>query len=424
MKELIQTERLKDRFIKYAEIDTGSDPEAAEEKIPSTERQTEFANILAEELKNIGLENVRIDENSFVYGTLPANSTKKLPIIGFLAHMDTNNDVPSGPVYPQIHEYKGGNITLKNGTIIDEEDLKEYKNHTVITSDGTTLLGADDKAGIAEIMEAVNVLKDNSGIEHPEIQIIFTPDEETGMGINVLDINKINIDFAYTVDGSSPSDIDTETFNAYNPEIKIGGKVVHCGYAYKKMTNALLVANDFISALPKNETPETTKEKEGYYFVNEVSGNANSVKIKMLVRDFDKDKIIERIEFIKKILSDLENKYPDAEITFTPNKKYSNMKENLKEFPQVVDYAKEGIKLSGIEPAEMFVRGGTDGSALTLKGLLTPNLGAGGINFHSKSEFVTVETMTKCTENILNIIKIWTEKSENIMNIIEKRRKN
>jgi len=424
MKELIQNERLKDRFIKYAGYDTGSDPEAAEEKIPSTAKQTELANILADELRNIGLENVYIDENSFVFGTLPKNSTKKLPVIGFLAHMDTNSDVPTGPVYPQIHEYNGGNITLKNGTIISEEDLKEFKNHTVITSDGTTLLGADDKAGIAEIIEAVNVLRENANIEHPEIQIIFTPDEETGMGINILDVNKINIDFAYTVDGSLPSEIDTETFNAYNPEIKIEGKVVHCGYAYNKMTNALLVANEFISALPKNETPETTKDKEGYYFVNEVSGNANSVRIKMLVRDFDKDKIIGRIEFIKTILSTLENKYPDAKITFNPNKKYSNMKEKLKEFPQVIDYAKEGISLSGIEPREMFVRGGTDGSALTLKGLLTPNLGAGGINFHSKSEFVTVETMVKCTENILNIIKIWTEKSENIMDLIEKRRKN
>ena len=415
MNKLINKKRLTENFIKYVKFDTGSNPEIAEKQIPSSKCQSEFADVLTSELRELGLSDVRKDEHSFVYATLPKNSKKNLPVIALLAHMDTNNDVPSGPVFPQIHEYKDGNIELKDGVVIPYSDLKDFKGHTIITSDGTTLLGADDKAGMAEILEAVNVLLENKAIEHPEIQIIFTPDEETGMGINSFDLNNTNADFAYTIDGSAPSDIDSETFNAYNPEIIIEGKVVHCGYAYNKMTNAITVANEFISKLPKNETPETTKDKEGYFFVSDINGNANSVKIKMLVRDFDAKKELERIEFLKSVLSDLGKKYPDAKVQFIPNKRYSNMKEKLEEFPQVIEFAEEGIKRSGIVPQRMFIRGGTDGSALTLRGLLTPNLGAGGINFHSKSEFVSVETMAKCTENILNILSVWAEKSENLI---------
>lgn len=412
MNKLINKKRLTENFIKYVKFDTGSNPETAEKQIPSTECQSEFADFLVSELSELGLLNVRKDEHSFVYATLPKNSLKNLPVLALLAHMDTNTDVPSGPVYPQIHDYKDGDIKLNDDVIIPYSDLKDFKGHTIITSDGTTLLGADDKAGIAEIIEAVNVLLENNEIEHPEIQIVFTPDEETGMGINSFDLKNTNANFAYTIDGSAPSDIDSETFNAYNPEIVIEGKVVHCGYAYNKMTNAITVANEFISRLPKNETPETTRDKEGYFFVSDINGNANSVKIKMLVRDFDSAKELERVEFLKSVLADLGKKYPDAKIQFSPNKRYSNMKEKLEEVPQVLEFAEEGIKRSGIIPERMFIRGGTDGSALTLRGLLTPNLGAGGVNFHSKSEFVSVETMEKCTENILNILSVWAEKSE------------
>ena len=424
MNKLINKKRLTENFIKYVKFDTGSNPETAEKQIPSTECQSEFADFLVSELSELGLLNVRKDEHSFVYATLPKNSLKNLPVLALLAHMDTNTDVPSGPVYPQIHDYKDGDIKLNDDVIIPYSDLKDFKGHTIITSDGTTLLGADDKAGIAEIIEAVNVLLENNEIEHPEIQIVFTPDEETGMGINSFDLKNTNANFAYTIDGSAPSDIDSETFNAYNPEIVIEGKVVHCGYAYNKMTNAITVANEFISRLPKNETPETTRDKEGYFFVSDINGNANSVKIKMLVRDFDSAKELERVEFLKSVLADLGKKYPDAKIQFSPNKRYSNMKEKLEEVPQVLEFAEEGIKRSGIIPERMFIRGGTDGSALTLRGLLTPNLGAGGVNFHSKSEFVSVETMEKCTENILNILSVWAEKSEELMNIIKKRRLN
>ena len=423
MEKLIDKKRLTENFIKYVKYDTGSNPEIAETKIPSSDKQKEFSNVLIEDLKNLGLENVHSDEHCFVYATLPANSDKKLPVIALFAHMDTNTDVPSGPVYPQIHNYEKGDIILNGDTKISQSDLEKFKGHTIITSDGTTLLGADDKAGIAEIVEVVNVLKENPDIEHPTLNIVFTPDEETGMGINSFDIKSIDADFAYTVDGSSPAAVDTETFNAYNPEITIEGKVVHCGYAYKKMTNALIVANEFISELPENERPETTKDKQGYFFVNEISGNANSVKIKMLVRDFDSNKVVKRIQFLEKIIAKLKDKYGDCKIEFKPNKKYSNMKEKLNEFPQVIDFAEEGIRRSGFTPERMFIRGGTDGSALTLMGLLTPNLGAGGVNFHSKSEFVSVETMAKCAENILNIINVWTEKADSVTDLIEKRRK-
>jgi len=423
MSDLINQERLTQSFLRYVKIDTGSDPEMAEKHIPSTEKQKNLANLLASELKELGLKNVNIDDHSIVTAELPSNSDKKMPIIALFAHMDTAHDVPTGPVNPQIHNYKGGDIVLSDGVVIKAEDLKDEIGNRIITSDGKTLLGADDKAGVAEIMETLAVLKDNPQIVRPEIKVVFTPDEETGLGMTAFNAEDFVADVGYTVDGGAPFELDTETFNAFDPEITIKGKVVHCGYAYKKMINSLELANEFISKLPKNETPSTTRGKQGYYFVDEVKGTAEKTTIKMLVRDFDLDNAKKRIVFIEKTLNQIEKDNKGCEITFNPKQRYLNMKENLKKFPEVITYAEEGIRRSGLTPVQNSVRGGTDGSALTLRGLLTPNLGAGGINFHSQTEFVSVETMSKCAENVLNILCVWADKSDVVMAEILKRRK-
>ncbi len=424
MKNLINQNRLVETFIRYVKYDTGSNAQQAEEQIPSTEKQKKLAVKLAQELKEIGLENINIDKHSIVTGELVTNSKEEMPIIGLFAHIDTSSDVPTGPVKPQIHEYKGDNIILNDETVISAEDLKNEIGNTIITSDGTTLLGADDKSGIAEIMEALKVLVENPDIKRPTVKVVFTPDEETGMGIRVFDTEKFKADAAYTIDGGSPSEIDTETFNAFNPEITIKGKAVHCGYAYKKMINSIELANEFISKLPKNETPSTTKGTEGYYYIDEIEGTAEKTRIKMLVRDFELDNAKKRIEFLKETLREIENKNKGSEIKLEPKQGYMNIKEKLKEFPEVVQYAEEGIRRSGLKPKKNSVRGGTDGSTLTLKGLLTPNLGAGGNNFHSKEEFVSAQTMVKCCENILNILDIWVEKSPEVMVKVKQRRRN
>ena len=414
MKNLINTDRMVNNFIKYAKIDTGSNPAAAEKHIPSTKKQKDLADVLEKKKKKLGLQDINIDKHCVLTAYLPSNS-ENMPIIALFAHMDTSSDVPTGPVKPQIHDYKGGDIVLNENAIIKAEDLKKEIGHKIITSDGTTLLGADDKAGVAEIMEALTVLSENPNIKRPEIKVVFTPDEETGMGMTIFNVEKFKADLAYTVDGGEPQEIDTETFNAFNPEITITGKVVHCGYAYKKMINSLEVANDFMSKLPKNETPATTRGLEGYYYIDEVSGTGEKTTIKMLVRDFDYLNAEKRILFLEKNIKELEKKYPGVVIKFEPKLRYMNMKEHLNKFPEVITYAEEGIRRSGLTPVRNSVRGGTDGSALTLRGLLTPNLGAGGVNFHSKTEFVSAETMTKCCENILNILAVWTEKSDEVM---------
>lgn len=424
MNNLINQDRLVSSFIRYAKIDTGSDPAKAEVQIPSTKKQFDLANLLAEELKKLGLQDVKVNEHCVLTAKLPAN-IENAPIVALFGHVDTAHDVPTGVVKPQIYDYKGGDIKLLNGTIINAEDLKDEIGHKVITTDGTTLLGADDKAGVAEIMEAINVLVENPSIKRPEIRVVFTPDEETGMGLSIFDTKNFEADFAYTVDGGMPHELDTETFNAYNPEITITGKVVHCGYAYGKMINSLELANEFISKLPKDETPSTTKDREGYYFVDEISGTAERTTIKMLVRDFDLKKAEERVAFLEKTLKQIEKDNKGCKIVFNPKPVYKNMKEYFNQMPEVITYAEEGIRRSGLTPVRNSVRGGTDGSHLTLEGLLTPNLGAGGINFHSQTEFVSAETMAKCCENVLNILQVWAEKAPEIMpKILENGRRN
>jgi len=410
--EYINQERLKNNFVKMAEVDTGSCEDTKKGIEPSTEKQVEFAkSVLIPILKDLQLEEINFDNTGIVTAFLKGNYETEFTL-GLIAHMDTSEQAPTGPVKVKIHDYKKGDIELLNGTLIEESDLEPYKNHTIISSDGTTLLGADDKAGIAEIIEAITVLKEHHEIKRPNIKIAITPDEEIGEGVSYFDIEKFGVDLAYTVDGSEAENIESETFNAFNPEIIINGIPVHCGHAYKKMVNAIEVSSYIINRLPKDEKPETTRNREGYYHVDNINGDVNRVVMKMLVRDFDFSGAKDRIEFLKNLIKDAENEYKGCKIEFRENEKYHNMKEKLMERPEVLEYAKEAIRRSGLEPKEPVVRGGTDGAMLTLRGLLTPNLGTGGVNFHSKKEFISLQIMKKCCENILNLINVWAENTD------------
>lgn len=412
----INLPRLQETFFEIVKYDTGSDPDS--NATPSTAKQLNLAKVLVEKLKKLGLQDVSLSEYGIVSGTLPANDKTEVKI-GFIAHMDTSPDVATGPVYPQSHDYKSGDIVLKNNVIIAATDLKKYKNHTILTSDGTTLLGADDKAGIAEILEMLTILQENPQIKHPELKIAFTPDEEVGRGTENFDIKSFGADLAYTVDGSAPTDIDTETFNAFNPQINITGITVHTGYAYHKMISAIEVANQFMNELPKDETPSETKEKEGYFHVLNISGSPEKIRMDLLVRDFDYKKAQKRIAFLHSICEDLQRRWPQVQIEMKDNEKYHNMNEKFASFPEMIELTKQAVKMSGLTPKETYVRGGTDGAELTLRGLLTPNLGAGGENFHSLNEFVSLEIMGKCTENLLNIIQVWQENAPKLKDKIK-----
>ena len=421
----INTGRLRDTFIKMAEVDTGSCEAAKSGVGPSTSKQLEFAKLLAVDLEEIGLTDAEIDENGILTATMKGNIGDDTPVVGLIAHMDTSEQAPTGPVNPQIHEYKSGDINLKNDVKINEDDLAPYKNQTIITSDGTSLLGADDKAGIAEILEALKVFGENPDLKRPTLKIAFTPDEEIGRGVENFNLKNFGADLAYTVDGSGADVIDTETFNAYNPVITIEGVQVHPGHAYGKMVNSILIANEILSRLPQDERPENTKDREGYYHVDSISGDVSRVTMKMYVRDFDTKAEEERVGKLAKIAEDIEKEYHGCKIIFNPNKQYCNMKEGLNELPEVVEFAKKGLEMSGFKPAEAAARGGTDGSFLTLRGLPTPNLGTGGVNYHSVREFVSLDTMKKCTENIINIVSLWAENSKDVMpKIIARRNSN
>lgn len=417
----INAQRMVDSFISLAKIDSASNEELAEKKTPSSDGQKTVAKVLKKELEKLGLTDIQMDEYSIVTATLESNIGES-PVVGLLAHMDTSPDAPSVNIQPQIHDYKGGDIVLKEGTVIPAKKLESYAGQKIITSDGTTLLGADDKAGIAEILESLKIFKENPELKHPKIRIAFTPDEEVGMGTKHFDIKKFGADVAYTVDGDLPHIIEDESFNAFNPEIIIKGKSTHCGTAKEDgMINSIKVANWIINKLPKDQAPENTEKKQGYYHVDAISGNVAETKMNMLVRDHNYERAKLRVAFLQDLVKKAEEKF-HCEISFDPKERYHNMKQKIKEFPEVVNFAKEGVKRTILEVKTKAIRGGTDGSELSLAGLLTPNIGAGGQNFHSKSEFLPVEDMKKCTANIVNTLIVWAEKSKKVMPKILARR--
>jgi tripeptide aminopeptidase len=403
-----------DRFISYVIIDTESDPNS--ETTPSTKKQWDLAHKLVEELKSIGMHDVTIDKNAYIMATLPSNVDHKVPTIGFISHFDTTPDFTGVNVKPQIiQNYDGKDILLnaEQNIILSPKYFKEllqYKGQTLITTDGTTLLGADDKAGITEIVTAMEFLIQNPEIKHGKIRIGFTPDEEIGRGAHHFDVEKFGCDWAYTMDGSQVGELEYENFNAAGAKIIFKGKSVHPGYAKGKMINSMLIANDFINELPKGETPQETKGYEGFFHVHHIAGSIEETVLELIIRDHSKKKFEKRKELIEKITKKINKKFAKqfgGDIVITEIKdQYYNMKEKVLPVKHIVDIAENAMKKLGIKPIIKPIRGGTDGSQLSYKGLPCPNIFAGGHNFHGKYEYVPVESMQKAVEVIVKIAEL------------------
>jgi tripeptide aminopeptidase len=405
-----------DRFISYVTIDTESD--ANSETTPSTTKQWDLANKLVEELKAVGMKDVTIDDKSYIMATLPSNVDHEVPTIGFVSHFDTTPDFTGANVNPQIiPNYDGKDIILnaKQNIVLSPsyfKDLLLYKGQTLITTDGTTLLGADDKAGITEIVTAMEFLINNPEIKHGKIRVGFTPDEEIGRGAHHFDVKKFGADWAYTMDGSQVGELEYENFNAAGAKITFKGKSVHPGYAKGKMINSILIANAFINALPKDEIPEETKGYEGFFHVNHLTGGIEETVLELIIRDHNKKKFEKRKELIEKITKKINKKFAKQfgeDIVVAEIKdQYYNMKEKVIPVKHIVDIAEKAMKLVNIKPLIKPIRGGTDGSQLSYKGLPCPNIFAGGHNFHGKYEYVPVESMQKAVEVIVKIAELTT----------------
>lgn len=414
-------QKIIDRFTSYVTIDTESDPNS--DTTPSTAKQWDLANKLVEELKAIGLEDVSIDENAYIMATLPSNVDFEVPTIGFIAHFDTTPDFTGANVKPQIiSNYDGKDIVLnKEQNIVLSpdyfDDLLQYKGQTIITTDGTTLLGADDKAGITEIVTAMEYLVNHPEIKHGKIRVGFTPDEEIGRGAHKFDVKKFGADWAYTMDGSQIGELEYENFNAAGVKITIKGKSVHPGYAKGKMINSILIANKFLKKLPKKQVPEKTQDYEGFFHVSNISGNIENTEIGLIIRDHSRKKFEKRKQLIEKIVAKINKKYAPKFggeiITAEINDQYFNMKEKVEPVYHIVEIAEKAMKELGIKPIIKPIRGGTDGSQLSFMGLPCPNIFAGGHNFHGKYEYVPVESMIKATEVIVKIAELTAQKHKN-----------
>ena len=403
-----------DRFISYVIIDTESDPNS--DTTPSTKKQFDLANKLVEELKTIGLKEVTIDKHGYIMATLPSNVDHEVPTIGFISHFDTTPDFTGKDVKPQIiPNYDGGDIVLnKEQNIVLSpnyfKDLLQYKGQTLITTNGLTLLGADDKAGITEIVTAMEYLVKNPQIKHGKIRVGFTPDEEIGRGADLFDVKKFGADWAYTMDGSQIGELEYENFNAAGVKIIFKGKSVHPGYAKGKMINSMLIANDFINELPKHETPQETKGYEGFFHVTGISGSIEETNLDLIIRDHDMKKFKKRKELVHQITKKFNKKFAkqfgeDIVIT-TIKDQYYNMKEKVEPVMFIVDLAERAMKSLGIKPLIKPIRGGTDGCRLSYMGLPCPNIFAGGHNFHGKYEYVPVESMQKAIDVIVKIAEL------------------
>ncbi|SNX54848.1 peptidase T [Thermoanaerobacterium sp. RBIITD] len=399
-----------DRFLKYVKYETTSNENSA--TCPSTEGQMVFAKELANELKNIGLSDVFVDENGYVMGTIPSNVEKDLPVIGFISHMDTSPDMSGRDVNPQIIEnYDGNDIVLnKEKNIVlspkDFPELREYIGKTLITTDGTTLLGADDKSGIAEIVTACEYLMEHPEIKHGTIKICFTPDEEIGRGADKFDVKKFGADFAYTIDGGKIGEIEYENFNAAYAKITIHGRNVHPGTAKGKMKNSVLIGVELSSMLPLEETPEQTEGYEGFYHINNFDGDVEETHLYYIIRDFDKVNFENRKNYMKNIVESLNRKYGSGTVELDLKDQYYNMREIIEKNMNIVDIALKAIEEACIKPDVSPIRGGTDGARLSYMGLPTPNIFTGGHNYHGKYEYIPTFAMEKAVEVILNIVKL------------------
>ena len=407
---MLDRKKILNRFLSYVKIDTESDPNST--TTPSTEKQWTLARLLAEELKRIGLVDVSIDEYAYVMGTLPSNVAHDVPAIGFISHFDTSPDFTAAKVSPQVIEnYDGKAIVLnaEQNIILSPdyfEDLLLYKGQTLITTDGTSLLGADDKAGVCEIVSAMEYLVQHPEIKHGPIKVGFTPDEEIGRGAHKFDVNKFGAQWAYTMDGSQIGELEYENFNAASAEVRIHGKIVHPGYAKGKMVNSMYYAQKFIDSLPKNETPEETEGYEGFYHLHHMEGKVEKTILKYIIRDHDYTLFEARKTTVKQLVEAFDRKYDKATFEVEIKDQYFNMKEKVLPVMHSVEIAEQAMRSLGIEPLIKPIRGGTDGSQLSYMGLPCPNIFAGGHNFHGRYEYVPLESILSATKVICKIAEL------------------
>lgn len=407
-------DELVQRFISYVKMDTQSNESS--DTCPSTESQLVLANRLVEELKTIGMQEVTIDENGYVMATLPANTDKEVPAIGFLAHLDTATDFTGKNVNPQIVEdFDGNSIVLNkelNITLTPEDfpELPQYQGHTLITTDGTTLLGADNKAGIAEIMTAMAYLIQNPEIKHGKIRVAFTPDEEIGRGPHKFDVEAFGAQFAYTVDGGPLGELEFESFNAAGAKLTFTGKNVHPGTAKNKMVNSMKIAMEFQGKLPVQEAPENTEGYEGFFHLLSFNGDVEETRLQYIIRDFDRAGFQARKDLFSKIVSELKTTYGEEHVKLEMSDQYYNMREKIEPVKEIVDIAHKAMENLGIKPIVKPIRGGTDGSQLSYMGLPTPNIFTGGENFHGRYEYISVNNMIKSVETIIEIAKLFEAK--------------
>ena len=393
----------RDRLVRYARIDTTSDPDS--DTAPSTAKQLELSRLLVDELDELGLE-AELTQHGVVYAELPGNV--EAPTIGLVAHVDTSNDVSGTGVQPQVFRYEGGDHPLPGDAsqVLSPEmwpELANHVGHELVSSDGTTLLGADDKAGVAEIMTALSYLVRNPELRHGPVRIAFTPDEEIGRGVENFDIDRFGAEVAYTLDGSNIGEIQDETFSALEARVRFRGRAVHPGWAKDIMVNAIRLAADFVSRLPRDRAPETTEEREGFIHPTRISGDAESVEVRLILRDFDEAKLEQHAELVRRTADEVG--YAEVEL----RRQYRNMKEYLDAVPRAVELADEAVRRAGIEPARTLVRGGTDGSRLSEMGLPTPNVFTGGQQAHSQREWICVADMGAAAETIVHLVQLWAE---------------
>lgn len=399
--------KIEERFLNYVKFDTQSSEES--ENCPSTAKQMVFAEYLRDELKAIGLQDVELDEHAYLYATLPSNIDKEVPVVGFISHMDTSPDCSGADIKPRIvRNYDGNDIVLSEGVVSSPSKFPELKDHVgedIIVTDGHTLLGADDKAGIAEIVQAMVYLMEHPEIKHGKVRVGFNPDEEIGMGAHLFDVEKFGCDFAYTMDGSEVGEIEFENFNAASAKIRINGVSVHPGYSKGKMINAGRVATELVQMLPQNETPETTEGYEGFFHLTGIQGSCENASLSFIIRDHDRQIFEQRKQKMTEVVAAVNEKYGEGVVELELKDQYYNMREKVEPKMFIIDIAKEAIDEAGMVPKIVAIRGGTDGAQLSFKGLPCPNLFAGGINFHGPFEFCPVQSLEKAEKTIVNIIK-------------------
>lgn len=412
MEITIDKERLVERFLRYVAVDTQSDPES--ETFPSTAKQLTLLNLLLEEMLVMGLADVEIDPHGYVTGTIPATpGCEQKPVIGFISHVDTSPDMTGVEIKPQfVYDYDGEDICLNESLtmrVAEFPELSFFKGHTLITTDGTTLLGADDKAGIAEIMTAAEYLMAHPEIPHGTVRIGFTPDEEVGRGVDFFDVENFGANFAYTVDGGFEGELEYENFNAASAKIAVQGRNIHPGYAKDKMINALQVICEINALLPAAQRPEHTEEYDGFYHLVGMNGTVEQATSEYIIRDHSREKFEAKKSYLQSVVNLLEEKYGKGVISLTVKDQYYNMREMVEPHPEVIGRAEKAMRLAGVVPVVRPIRGGTDGSRLSYMGLPCPNLFTGGMNFHGKFEYCSVDTMCRACKTLVHLAKLWGE---------------